>query len=57
VDDNRQIIIGSDRQLSADRLFDNVPALFRNAGDNTTRRFVEFFTANIRNRNTRMAYC
>src|SRR3954470_3919748 len=54
--DNRQIIIASDRQRPAERLFDNVPAFFRNAGENATRRFVEFFTANIRNRNTRMAY-
>jgi site-specific recombinase XerD len=56
VDDDRQIIIGSDRQLLADQLFDTVPALFRNAGDNASRRFVEFFTANIRNKNTRLAY-
>ena len=33
-----------------------VPALIQNAGQDTTRRFVEFFTANIRNKNTRMAY-
>jgi integrase/recombinase XerD len=56
LDNERPIIIGNDRQLLTERLFDNVPALFRNAGENATRRFVEFFTANIRNRNTRMAY-
>jgi site-specific recombinase XerD len=30
--------------------------LFRNAGEHASRRFVEYFTANIRNRNTREAY-
>ncbi len=34
----------------------NVPSLFVNAGGNAVRRFIEFFTANIRNRNTRAAY-
>jgi integrase/recombinase XerD len=33
-----------------------VPALFANAGSDAVRRFIEFFTANIRNRNTRAAY-
>jgi site-specific recombinase XerD len=33
-----------------------VPAVIAGAGENASRRFVEFFTANIRNRNTRMAY-
>jgi len=33
-----------------------IPALFRNAGEHATRRFIEFFTANIRNWNTRQAY-
>lgn len=33
-----------------------VPALIANAGDRAGRRFVEFFTANIRNPNTRAAY-
>ena len=56
LDDDRQIIIGSDRQLLTGRLFDNVPVLFRNAGENATRRFLEFFTASIRNKNTRLAY-
>lgn len=32
------------------------PAVIANAGENASRRFVEFFTANIRNRNTRTAY-
>jgi len=33
-----------------------VPALFTDAGSDAVRRFIEFFTANIRNRNTRAAY-
>lgn len=33
-----------------------LPALITNAGEGASRRFVEFFTANIRNKNTRMAY-
>ena len=34
----------------------SVPALFTDAGSGATRRFIEFFTANIRNRHTRAAY-
>lgn len=33
-----------------------VPATIADAGDTATRRFLEFFAATIRNRNTRMAY-
>ncbi len=33
-----------------------VPGLIANLGDDATRRFLEFFTANIRNKNTRAAY-
>jgi site-specific recombinase XerD len=33
-----------------------VPIVIANAGERATRRFIEFFTANIRNRNTRGAY-
>ncbi len=33
-----------------------VPSLFANAGGDAVRRFIEFFTANIRNPNTRAAY-
>jgi integrase/recombinase XerD len=33
-----------------------VPSLFVSAGSDAVRRFIEFFTANIRNRNTRAAY-
>ena len=35
---------------------EKVPAIVTRAGENATWRFVEFFTANIRNRNTRAAY-
>lgn len=34
----------------------SIPAIICNAGEHASRRFVEFFTANIRNRNTRTAY-
>lgn len=34
----------------------SVPRFITDAGPNAARRFVEFFTANIRNRNTREAY-
>ncbi len=33
-----------------------LPAVITDAGESASRRFVEFFTANIRNKNTRMAY-
>ena len=33
-----------------------LPRLITAAGDDASRRFVEFFTANIRNPNTREAY-
>ncbi len=33
-----------------------VPALIADAGDGAARRFLEFFTANIENENTRAAY-
>jgi hypothetical protein len=33
-----------------------VPAIIGDAGDNAARRFLEFFTANIRNPNTRAAW-
>jgi integrase/recombinase XerD len=35
---------------------DALPAIIRAEGERVSRRFIEFFTANIRNRNTRMAY-
>jgi hypothetical protein len=35
---------------------ETLPAAITAAGAHTSERFIEFFTANIRNRNTRMAY-
>lgn len=35
---------------------DFLPAVIVDAGEGASRRFIEFFTANIRNKNTRMAY-
>jgi integrase/recombinase XerD len=35
---------------------ETLPAAIAAAGMRTSERFIEFFTANIRNRNTRMAY-
>lgn len=35
---------------------ENLPAMITRAGEKASWRFVEFFTANIRNRNTRAAY-
>ena len=35
---------------------ENLPATIADAGPKAGRRFVEFFTANIRNKNTRAAY-
>src|ERR1700692_3052463 len=43
------------RQLGRAGL-DRLPALIARAGEKATWRFIEFFTANIRNRNTREAY-
>ena len=44
-----------DRQL-ARAGFETLPALIAAAGDRAAWRFIEFFTANIRNPNTRRAY-
>jgi hypothetical protein len=33
-----------------------VPAVIADAGDHAAKRFLEFFAATIRNKNTRMAY-
>jgi hypothetical protein len=43
-------------QLVPFRSADASPALVAAAGDQARIRFLEFFTANIRNRNTRRAY-
>lgn len=49
----------SDRSLSptgVSAVFPALPLIVQRAGENASRRFVEFFTANIRNKNTRAAY-
>jgi integrase/recombinase XerD len=33
-----------------------LPAIITREGQKTSRRFLEFFTANIRNKNTRLSY-
>jgi hypothetical protein len=45
----------SPRPLDRDGLVE-LPALVASAGEGVCWRFLEFFTANIRNKNTRMAY-
>src|SRR5438876_6135428 len=37
-------------------VLNELPAIIRGAGDRAAWRFLEFFTANIRNKNTRAAY-
>ncbi len=48
-------IITKPRELTRVGL-DVLPVIIAQAGRNASRRFIEFFTANIRNRNTRQAY-
>lgn len=48
------IIIRPSSQLG--NIFGRLPYLITARGERATRRFLEFFTANIRNRNTRAAY-
>lgn len=50
-----QIVVSPARQVTQVG-FDVLPAVIADAGERASRRFVEFFTANIRNKNTRMAY-
>ena len=45
----------SNRQLARSG-FDRLPAVVARAGERAAWRFLEFFTANIRNKNTRAAY-
>ncbi|MBB02099.1 MAG: integrase, partial [Planctomyces sp.] len=52
-----QAIGFSTRQVSSSITSDaSVPSLIERAGHDTKRRFVEFFTAQIRNKHTRRAY-
>ena len=50
-----ELVTKDDRRLQAAGL-DRFPALIARAGKQAAFRFLEFFTANIRNRNTRRAY-
>jgi integrase/recombinase XerD len=52
---NDDIIPISSRHVSRAG-FNSLPVLIRRAGEKASWRFVEFFTANIRNKNTRSAY-
>ncbi|RIK34995.1 MAG: integrase [Chloroflexi bacterium] len=52
--DNPLIITDSQHSLAA--LDSGIPALFVQAGEGAAYRFIEFFTANIHNPNTRRAY-
>lgn len=55
VEISREIIIAPPRQLTQIGVF-KLPDVITRAGEGASRRFVEFFTANISNKNTRMAY-
>jgi site-specific recombinase XerD len=50
-----EISIIPPRQLGALGI-EALPRIVTAAGENASRRFIEFFTANIRNKNTRLAY-
>lgn len=52
---NTQIVPSRHRSLARAGLV-ALPTLIIDAGEGASRRFIEFFTANIRNKNTRMAY-
>jgi integrase/recombinase XerD len=53
-DKQHGIIVHPSRQLAG--VFGGLPPMIAAAGEHAGRRFLEFFTANIRNRNTRLAY-
>jgi len=52
----RVVAIPPRYQARLDTTFSSLPGLVTDAGEHAVRRFLEFFTANIRNRNTRQAY-
>jgi hypothetical protein len=52
---SNRIIVHSTYQSQLDSAFETLPNLIIDAGEHATRRFLEFFTANIRNPNTRQA--
>lgn len=53
---SQQATTFTSRQLSRAEASEHLPQIIRNAGADAQRRFVEFFAAQIRNHNTRMAY-
>ena len=57
---SRQPIVLTDEIIPPPALIragmDALPSIIRAQGERASRRFIEFFTANIRNRNTRTAY-
>jgi len=53
---DRQLTVIRPARVSATTAAVIVPALIADAGEHATRRFLEFFAATIRNRNTRHAY-
>ena len=56
-DQTRQLTVARPlRTVAAASVELMVPALITDAGEHATRRFLEFFAATIRNRNTRAAY-
>ena len=50
-----ELTIPSARPIHAAE-FGGIPPLFLDSGEKAWTRFIEFFTAQIRNRNTRVAY-
>lgn len=52
----RKLTVANQTALPVDAGPRVVPALVTAEGEHTVRRYVEFFTANIRNPNTRAAY-
>ena len=60
-DPRQPILLTDDRAIAAPPALvraglETLPAAIAAAGARTKERFIDFFTANIRNRNTRMAY-
>jgi hypothetical protein len=53
---NELVVKTRSRTLALGRSGIAVPAVIADAGEHAARRFLEFFAATIRNKNTRMAY-
>ena len=50
------VVASKAKQIANARAPQVVPALIADAGEQASWRYIEFFTANIRNANTRRAY-